>query len=135
METWHDRDGTSVSKVTSGMLTNGQVMLPVNGTVKRYKDGRLEVDGVLVDWAAVVAQSQQALPQLKLPDAMPNEPLLQEGEKECVICVERGIKTVITDCGHAVYCVTCARATVKQGTLCPLCRTAVTGVIRVYQTQ
>ncbi len=139
MTTYHNADGTSVSEVTNGTLTNGTVMLPVNGVVKRYRDGRIEVNGKLIDWAQLVAQSQQPQPQqpmLSLPDAMGDEPDVREAENPCVICMERAIKTVITDCGHAVYCVTCARDTVKVGTVCPLCRVAITRVIRVYhQTQ
>ncbi len=136
MVTTEFRDGTSTSVVTNGMLTNGVVMLPVNGTVKRYRDGRIEVDGQLIDWAAVVRQSeqpqQQQQQQQKLPDAMPDEPDATDGEKACPICLERATKTVIIDCGHQVYCVACAREFVKPGTACPLCRGPITSVIRVY---
>jgi hypothetical protein len=76
MVTRHYSDGTRVSTINNGMLTNGTVMLPVSGTIKRYKDGRIEVNGALIDWEAVVARQQQPL---KLPEAIPDEPLLQDG--------------------------------------------------------
>lgn len=130
-------DGTSVSNVTNGVLTNGTVMLPVSGIVRRYEDGRIEVNGALIDWAALMANAQlapQAAPPLRLPAPLPDEAPLQEGESACVVCLERAVKTVITDCGHAAYCVTCACTTVKEGTLCPVCRTRITSVIRVFET-
>lgn len=134
METWHESGGVSVSKVTNGVLTNGRVMLPVNGTVKRYRDGRIEVNGEPIDWASVVARSTTA-PTMELPEAIDNEAPAQEGESPCIICGERAVKTAINKCGHQVYCVTCARATVTVGTTCPMCRKPITSVIRVYQTQ
>jgi hypothetical protein len=130
MVTHHYSDGTSVSTINNGMLTNGTVMLPVSGTIKRYKDGRIEVNGALIDWEAVVARQQQQ--PLKLPEAIPDEPLLQDGENECLICAERSIKTVLNECGHQVYCVTCARATVNQDSLCPMCRAPIRSVIRCF---
>jgi hypothetical protein len=132
-----DGNGTITSVVKNGQLTNGKVIMPVSGTVVRYDDGRISVNGEFIDWAAITRQQQQQpqpqQPALKLPDEMPNEPPLRDDEKPCVICMERSIKTAIVDCGHQIYCVTCAREHVKPTTLCPLCRVRVTGVIRLYE--
>lgn len=134
--TMFEGNGTTTSIVENGQLTNGKVIMPVSGTVVRYDDGRISVNGKFIDWDAITRQQQQQQqqPALKLPDEMPNEPPLQGDEKPCVICMERSIKTVIVDCGHQVYCVACAREHVKPATtLCPLCRVNVTGVIRLYE--
>lgn len=124
-------NGGSVSEVTNGMLTNGKVMLPVSGIVKRYKDGRIEVNGELIDWNSIA--NQRVPQQLVLPQAMHDEPAVKQDEKPCIICEERSIKTTLVECGHQVYCVTCSLACVKQGTLCPVCRTPIAKVIRIYE--
>ncbi len=131
MTTYHN-NGVSITEVKNGMLTNGKVMLPVSGIMKRYKDGRIEVNGEMIDWDSLVKQ-QQPNGGLKLPEAMINEPDVGPGEKTCIICYERSIKTTITDCGHQIYCVSCTHSTVKQGTLCPICRVPITKIIRIYE--
>ena len=126
--------GVMVNTVTNGILTDGKVMLPVSGTVRRHDDGRITVNGNLIDWQVIAGQQQQQQQQNpKLPNAMPNEPPVKDGEKECTICMTRSIKTIIVDCGHPIYCITCARDCVRQGTTCPVCRTPVTHVIRQYE--
>jgi hypothetical protein len=65
-----------------------------------------------------------------IPDAMVDEPLMNENEKECVICLERSAKTAIVDCGHQCLCVTCARESNSE--TCPMCRAVITHIIRLY---
>ena len=70
MTTYHSHDAT-VSIVQNGVLTNGKILMPVNGTVKRYKDGRIEVNGQLIDWEALVSCSRKNQYQVKvLPEAV-----------------------------------------------------------------
>jgi hypothetical protein len=72
--------------------------------------------------------------EFELPEEIKNEPDAQGDEPVCSICLERMRNTVIIDCGHSVYCVTCCRNHLKRGTQCPICRKDVQrGAIRTYQ--
>eukprot|EP01012_Entosiphon_sulcatum_P000238 TRINITY_DN10037_c0_g1_i1.p2 TRINITY_DN10037_c0_g1~~TRINITY_DN10037_c0_g1_i1.p2 ORF type:complete len:380 (+),score=31.83 TRINITY_DN10037_c0_g1_i1:1829-2968(+) len=52
-----------------------------------------------------------------------------EVKKECTICMMREVRTVILPCFHNILCVTCAR---KRMESCPMCRTPIQEVKRVY---
>ena len=69
--------------------------------------------------------------KISLPEEEINELDTKEGEKECIICNERCVKTVIVDCGHSILCVTCSR-TLKDKPQCPLCRVEITKIIKIY---
>lgn len=65
-----------------------------------------------------------------LPDPIINESDAVPGEKECVVCMTRSIKTLLLPCGHAALCVTCA---LQIGlTVCPLCSTKIEEIKRIY---
>lgn len=71
--------------------------------------------------------------EFELPDEYLNEPP-GEGDDLCVICLERERNTTILDCGHCIYCITCARKHVKRDIPCPSCRKPIKkGVIRIYK--
>jgi hypothetical protein len=98
-------NGVTTQRVRGGVLTDGTLTYPIgDATVIHHRDGRLE-----------------------------DEPPAGEGEKECVLCFERAIKTTLLECGHQTHCVTCARASIQPGlSACPVCRAVVTRVIRFY---
>jgi hypothetical protein len=120
------RDGVHTSVVQNGTLSNGIHSIPVNGTYVRYPSGRVTINGIEVDWQAIAKEKEK---KSLLPEEMKNEPVIVDGEKECVVCFGRSIKTVIVDCGHAVLCVTCARENIRE---CPICRKEVTQIIRTF---
>ncbi len=63
------------------------------------------------------------------PDPIENEESAKEGEKECVVCLDRCVKTIIKPCNHCILCVTCA---LKIKNNCPNCRTEIESIERIY---
>lgn len=57
----------------------------------------------------------------------------KENEKECVVCFENAVTTVLYRCGHSVLCVSCARRIVTEGSpKCPMCKAQITAVIKLF---
>lgn len=56
-------------------------------------------------------------------------PVRTTPRKECTICLDAGKDTMVLPCKHYAFCERCARAS----TLCPICRTPITGVSRVFE--
>ena len=62
-----------------------------------------------------------------------NENSYQKSDLECVVCLDRNIKTVIVDCGHACLCVTCLRNVISNGSGdCPKCNKKITRAIDIF---
>ena len=57
------------------------------------------------------------------PDPYPDEPSAADGEDECVICMDRAVRTRAVPCDHRTMCVTCCR--VYKDPACPVCRQVV----------
>ncbi len=75
--------------------------------------------------------------KIKLPTPELNEELINPEdfkiEDICNICMERKINTVIVNCGHACFCVTCSQDYKnKLDPTCPICRKLMKRVIKVY---
>lgn len=51
---------------------------------------------------------------------------------ECVICKENLINTLTRPCNHASMCVGCARNYSKNKRICPVCRTSLIAIERLY---
>jgi hypothetical protein len=73
---------------------------------------------------------------IELPEALNSEKDEEVIDKECAICLTRGIKTMIDPCGHCLLCVTCARTlgqNKKKGEVqCPTCKKPVDKIQRIY---
>jgi len=54
-------------------------------------------------------------------------------EEICNICMERKINTVIVDCGHRIFCISCSRQYKDDASpTCPICRKEITHIIKIY---
>jgi hypothetical protein len=64
-------------------------------------------------------------------------------DKICIICTHRKKMTFFIPCGHSIMCTVCSKQHVKNGSqtesdniqkiiLCPLCRTPITKINRIY---
>ena len=62
--------------------------------------------------------------------ARPQEP--QQRPAQCVVCVEATATFAIQPCGHLCICALCAGRAEIQMRVCPLCRTPVDRVQRIY---
>lgn len=73
-------------------------------------------------------------PATSYPAPWPEEPAAPDDAADsalCVLCLARVAATVNVPCGHACACVTCAAG--GQLTACPMCRAALTTIVRVYR--
>jgi hypothetical protein len=50
-------------------------------------------------------------------------------EKACIICEERRAWCVAVPCGHCYFCAECSQ---KIEDICPVCKTEIEQIIRVY---
>jgi hypothetical protein len=64
-----------------------------------------------------------------------NQPAgVQDGDKECVICMGSKKAYVFVPCGHLCLCYECAASMIQMGSRrCPLCRRISEKIIKVYQ--
>lgn len=76
-----------------------------------------------------------APPAVRLPPPEPAsaDTVAGAGDKECVLCMDRSVKTMLRPCGHAQFCLTCARTVAaSQQPVCPVCKGTFTEVARIY---
>jgi len=53
-------------------------------------------------------------------------------KEQCCVCLTNLCNAVLMECGHAVTCYTCGQVVAKRRPgLCPICRTAITQVLKV----
>jgi hypothetical protein len=52
--------------------------------------------------------------------------------RSCVVCLDAPQETIFLECGHACCCTTCAQILLRQP--CPVCRTRIARVVRVYHS-
>ena len=45
-----------------------------------------------------------------------------DGQKECLVCLDEDKDTVIMPCGHLCVCSDCGKGLVKNKHVCPICR-------------
>lgn len=50
----------------------------------------------------------------------------------CVICLSHPKTHLLTPCGHKCMCAGCAARAAPRGSICPICRTTVESVVRVF---
>lgn len=50
----------------------------------------------------------------------------------CVICLERGKEVAIAPCGHLCLCQSCSESLSQPSSSCPVCRSPVQSLLRIY---
>jgi hypothetical protein len=88
------------------------------------------VNGLSAATAKVAATEQKLQEVVAAAEAKQGVP-----HTECLVCLNACVNTVLLPCGHLCLCVRCARelqATTKTIFSCPLCRTEVEKVHRVF---
>jgi hypothetical protein len=69
------------------------------------------------------------------PEAVPMSKLagsVRGYDKECIICYEHKIDTLLAPCGHVIVCNRCSKLLKDQKKLCPLCRAPIGEVYKAY---
>eukprot|EP00435_Cladocopium_sp_Y103_P026367 s2607_g6.t1 len=56
------------------------------------------------------------------------------GQDRCCVCMDQRKDSVITPCGHRAVCIVCANVLKGRGRQCPVCRSPITGVVRVFDS-
>eukprot|EP00931_Biecheleriopsis_adriatica_P014817 TRINITY_DN116912_c0_g1_i1.p1 TRINITY_DN116912_c0_g1~~TRINITY_DN116912_c0_g1_i1.p1 ORF type:complete len:189 (-),score=15.96 TRINITY_DN116912_c0_g1_i1:53-568(-) len=82
------------------------------------------VAGVPVVQGMIMATATPAMPQI------PQSELATANEEACPVCQANRMDMVL-QCGHRL-CGTCLKDIQKQGNLCPVCRSPIAQVIRLY---
>jgi hypothetical protein len=91
-------------------------------TLKQERD-TLKQEAEVLTWQ--LARAQETLAE-KLK-------ALQEEQKECTVCLERPAHVAVVPCGHRCFC-TNAECSARVSALrtCPICRTPMTGTLRIF---
>ena len=55
-----------------------------------------------------------------------------EDNKLCVICLQAPYNTVLVPCGHLYLCYNCASSVKNKNAECPICRSFIQDILRVY---
>ncbi|KAK2173936.1 hypothetical protein NP493_839g00005 [Ridgeia piscesae] len=75
---------------------------------------------------------ERQLARLELPSE-PSEPVVLHDPDECKVCMERRVDCVLTPCGHVVLCYECAFEIKTNGQNCPICRSQIGFVTKMYR--
>ena len=66
---------------------------------------------------------------VELPEPGPPRPaLIEPATTECTICLDGNAEYAVVPCGHRCLCASCTKAVSE----CPVCRGAMTAVLRVF---
>ena len=57
--------------------------------------------------------------------------LVNESQKECVVCYEANKDTVVLPCRHMCLCINCSQIVRMQTNKCPICRTTVSSFLHI----
>ena len=81
--------------------------------------------------------SPEPVEQIKKPKPMPvaSEPVKPSepmNGKECAVCYEQQVNSVLYTCGHICMCYDCSVKQWKTNGCCPICRAPIRDVIRTY---
>ncbi|KAF7145783.1 hypothetical protein RHSIM_Rhsim04G0179100 [Rhododendron simsii] len=79
-------------------------------------------------------QNHNETPSSPLPSAPPIENAVVDGcaSSMCVICLDALVEGACIPCGHMVGCISCLNEIKGKKWSCPVCRTKITQVIRIY---
>ncbi|EQC38876.1 hypothetical protein SDRG_03834 [Saprolegnia diclina VS20] len=70
------------------------------------------------------------------PEVRPSAPPLElgafEANNDCVICMDQPRAAVVVPCGHLAGCYPCLQEHQRKATGCPICRTPIATVVRVF---
>ena len=68
-------------------------------------------------------------PEPPKPEPPKPEPLGEPVTTECAICLDDDAQYAAVPCGHRCLCANCSKKTISQ---CPMCRTKMSAVLRVF---
>lgn len=77
-------------------------------------------------------QEQLAMVEAHVNGQAQPRPLGPDGTPLCAVCMDKPVNTALTPCFHAGFCNGCAVTIAFNRFPCPICRSAVSGLQRIY---
>jgi len=122
---------SGISNIRGTILTNDPIMTNSNIVNESIIIGR-SISNV----SDLKDNSNNLEKKIKLPDKEDEisvNPDDFKPEEICNICMERKINTVIVDCGHRIFCISCSHQYKDDASpTCPICRKGITHIIKIY---
>lgn len=66
-------------------------------------------------------------------DQLEQQAIEMRGQDTCCVCMNARKDAVLTPCGHKAMCFPCGETLKSRCRQCPLCRTEIAGVVRVFE--
>jgi len=67
-------------------------------------------------------------------DQLEQQAIELTGQDVCCVCMNAKKDSVLVPCGHKAMCLSCGEELRARGRQCPLCRTHINGVVRVFES-
>merc|ERR1712070_395031 len=67
-------------------------------------------------------------------DQLEQQAIELTGQDVCCVCMNAKKDAVLTPCGHKAMCLSCGEQLKARGRQCPLCRSNISGVVRVFES-
>ena len=126
-------------------MTEMQRMMRVSFEVQQYiqRSIRQEVSAAMQGWFSPSCTGHIALTGAVSAPQSPNvtasgDPapgtVVPESFGVCVVCTQNKIDSVVYRCGHMCVCQPCGYELIGGNHKCPMCRTPITDIVRVYKS-
>ncbi|KAI6650529.1 hypothetical protein LOD99_7580 [Oopsacas minuta] len=140
------RDLTRQIEDMKQQMTEMQRMMRVTFEVSQYtqRSIRQEVSAAMNAWTTPGCNGPQVAPVIvTVPHTAPN--VTSSGEPNpdtvipaaygvCVVCTQNKIDSVVYRCGHMCVCQPCGYELIAGNHKCPMCRSPITDIVRVYKS-
>lgn len=67
-------------------------------------------------------------------DQLEQQAIELSGQDVCCVCMSAQKDSVLTPCGHKAMCLSCGEQLRSRGRQCPLCRSHIIGVVKVFES-
>ena len=141
------RDLTRQVEEMRQQMSEMQRMMRVSFEVQQYvqRSIRQEVAASMQSWSTHNCGGPGVAPEasVKIAPTVPNVTTSGEPAPEttvpavygtCVVCTQNKIDSVVYRCGHMCVCQPCGYELISGNHKCPMCRSPITDIIRVYKT-
>ena len=126
-------------------MTEMQRMMRVSFEVSQYiqRSIRQEVSAAMQTWSTPGCIAPQVAPVIVSPPQRANvtssgeptpETVVPAAYGVCVVCTQNKIDSVVYRCGHMCVCQPCGYELIAGNHKCPMCRTPITDIVRVYKS-
>jgi len=90
----------------------------------------LQLGSVLIEFQ----EADESSAGLLKNDQLEQQAIELTGQDVCCVCMNATKDAVLVPCGHKAMCLLCGEQLRARGRQCPLCRSYITGVVRVFES-